>query len=87
MSKALPDEIDIQGILEADVGFRVEISKGMRAPVVDGQVTLQMCWRGDCYTKANTRWLHLVTLIDDTPRGLLEQLAALSSDGPVRIRR
>lgn len=84
--KTLPDEIDIQGILEADVGFRVEFSKGMRAPVVNGEVTLQMCWRADCYTKVNARWQHLITIVDDTPAGLFAQLGALSTEGKVRVR-
>ena len=85
MGKALPAELDIQGILEADSGFRVELSKGMRAPIVNGEVTLQVCCRADCYTRVNKRWQHLITLVDDDFKGVLTQLAMLSTEGKVAI--
>lgn len=85
--KAFPDEIDIQGILDADSGFRVELSHGMRAPIINGQPTLRSCVRADCYTKVNKRWQPLITLVDDTFKGVLTQLAALSEEGKVKITR
>lgn len=85
--KALPDELDIQGILEADSGFRVEVSHGMRAPIINGQPTLRSCMRADCYVRPNHRWVHLITIVDETAEGLFKQLAALSTEGPIKITR
>lgn len=87
MSKALPEELDVRGIIEADSGLRIEFQRGMRAPIVDGQPTLKPCFRADCYVKPNTRWVHLVTLVDDTVDGLFHQFTMLSREGAVRINR
>ncbi len=83
--RALPDELDIQGVLEADTGFRIEISKGIRAPVVNGSVQLKSCWRADCFVRPQKRWVFLITFVGESPKNLLGQLAALSTEGPVAI--
>lgn len=87
VTKVLPNEIDIQGILNADTGFRVEVSHAVRAPIINGQPTLRSCERADCYVRPGKRWVHLITIVDDTAEGLFQQLAALSTEGPVKVRR
>jgi hypothetical protein len=85
MSRSLPDQIDLQGVLESDTGLRIEVSRGMRAPIINGQPRLKPCWRADCFTKPGKRWVFLVTFVDDTLPGLLGQFAALSKEGAVPV--
>lgn len=73
--------------MEAGTELRVEFRRGMRAPIVNGEITLQGCWRANCYTKPDKRWLFLVTIVDDTIQGLFAQLSALASEGAVKITK
>jgi len=77
----------VPGVLESDTGLRIEVSRGIRAPIVNGQPTLQSCWRADCFTKPGKRWVFLVTFVDDTLPGLFGQFAALSTEGVVQVRK
>jgi len=83
--RARPEEIDLAGSLEAGVAWRIEVSQGMRAPIVNGQPTLRSCWRADCSVKTDRRWNFLVTIVDDTIEGLFHQLHMLSQEGPMKL--
>jgi hypothetical protein len=86
--RSLPEEIDLKGSLEAGTDWRIEVTRGMRAPIVNGEVTLVPCWRADCSVRTDKRWNFLVTIIDETIAGLFKQLAALGEeDSPVRVTR
>jgi hypothetical protein len=90
--KHLPATVNVQAAIEGN-GLRVEVTQGMRAPVVEGQVTLKTCWRADLFHQPDRtdrltqrpKWTPLITVVDDTPAGLFQQLASLAIEGEVRI--
>lgn len=83
----LPAHFDLGALLEDrmyDGGVKIIIRGTMRAPVHDGQVTLEPCWIAEVYARANMR-VPLIQIVDAEAAGLFAQLAMLSKEGDVKI--
>lgn len=68
---------DLPNQLEAhrwNGGVRIVVSGAMRAPVRNGNVTLEASWRADVYYVPRTR-KPAFTLVAETPEQLLRDLA------------
>jgi hypothetical protein len=88
MSK-LPVTLDLGKLLEDNRntgGTKIIIKGGMRAPVVDGEVTLEACWVAEIYIRANMR-VPLIQIVDTEVAGLFAQMAMLAGAGEVKVTR
>lgn len=82
-TKPKPDMIAAAGELAAQVekqqwdgGVKIVLQGSMRAPIANGQVTLEAGWRADVFYGIVSRRPAFV-LVSDTPQGVLRDLAAM----------
>jgi hypothetical protein len=81
--KTKPDMLAAVGELAAqaearewDGGIRIVLQGSMRAPITNGQVSLEAGWRVDVFYDSRARRPAFV-LVNETPEGALRDLAAI----------
>lgn len=83
----LPATLDLGKLLEDNAyagGTKMLFRRTMRAPIVNGEVTLEPCWIAEVFTRPNMR-RPLIQIVDAEVAGLFAQLAMLSKEGEVTI--
>lgn len=76
---------DLSAQLEAhrwDSGVRFVVQGAMRAPITNGQVSLEASWRADIYYDSKARRPDF-TLVAESPEQLLRDLADFIETPPV----
>lgn len=87
MSNKLPAHFDLGGLLEDrkyDGGTKIIIRGTMRAPIVNGEVTMEPCWVAEIYARANMR-VPIIQIVDSEAAGLFAQMAMLAKEGDIKI--
>lgn len=98
MSTKMPPVVNLKATLEGDSKLntlRVDLSFGLRVPVVNGQPTVQGMWRADLYEVEShagrgKRPKFLGTFVTDStkeesPADLLRQLASIYEAGELKV--
>lgn len=81
MSEQLDSARDLPSILNAQRwagGVRIVVQGAMRAPIRDGQVSLETSWRADVFYSPKQRKPSF-SLVADTAPQLLQDLSALAA--------
>ena len=71
---------------EWDGGIRIVLQGSMRAPITNGQVSLEAGWRVDVFYDSRSRRPAFV-LVNDTPEGALRDLAAIIEEQRAALDR
>jgi hypothetical protein len=87
-----PTALNLQAVLDNPnvVALRIEISLGMRAPIVRGRVELEACWCAKLWSvgidrRQRPQSLLSQSIVDKTPAALLRQLAMLVEAGELQL--
>jgi hypothetical protein len=94
MPKTMPSVVNLPASVADGGTLRLEIEVGFRAPVRDGNVTIESMWRADLYEirpgPNGRRPKFLGTFVthstkEQTPADLLRQLADIYEAGELRL--
>jgi hypothetical protein len=102
MSTKMPPVVNLRAALEGGSTLntlRVDLSFGLRAPVINGQPTIQSVWRADLWEVPPKAWTQgrrtpkprfLGTFVTDsakeqTPADLLRQVADIYEAGELKV--
>lgn len=83
----LPATLDLGKLLEDNAyagGTKIVIKRGMRAPIENGEVTLEPCWVAEVFMRPSMR-RPLIRIVDEDAAGLFAQLAMLAKEGEVKV--
>jgi len=84
---SLPATLDLGKLLEDNAyagGTKVLIRRTMRAPIVNGEITMEPCWIAEVFTRPSMR-RPLIRIVDAEVAGLFAQMAMLAKEGEVKI--
>lgn len=90
----IPDSVNLPAVFANKLAtLRIDISFGVRAPIINGSPTLIGIWKADLYERlSGEKSKFLGTFVSDstekeTPADLLRQLAEIYEAGEIRISK